>query len=538
MERWRPSIARSPREERLLKLAGRSRKLLVFLREHRHELFDAAFQDELESMYRDNGQGEEPQPPAMLCMALLLQAYLQVSDAEAVRLSVSDRCWQLVLGTLDLEEGKPVFSQGGLQQFRERLIRHDMDRRLLERTVELAKKTKGFDWKKTPKSLRLGVDSRPLEGAGRVEDTINLLGHAGRKVAECAALALGTDVEEVCQQADVPLLMASSIKAGLDIDWSEEDAKSEALTRLCRQLDRLMAWVTRHASKVEDAPLTRYIEALAQVRAQDVEPRPDGGVQVRQGVAADRRISIEDPDMRHGRKSKSKRFNGYKQHIGTDLDSELVLTCAVTPANRPEEEAAPALRDDLARLHLIPGELFIDRAYVNSVLTEAVAKGGGRVVCKPWRGAGAKPGLFGKRDFKVNIRDGTITCPAGEVEHFSPGEVVHFDPEACGPCPLRANCTQAATGKGRSITMGDDERLQQKLRALQHSRAGREALRERVGVEHRLAHLANRQGPKARYRGTRNNTFDLRRLAAVQNLETISRRSSDAATALHLPRAA
>ena len=71
-------------------------------------------------------------------------------------------------------------------------------------------------------------------------------------MAECVALALDTDVEEVCQQADVPLLMASSIKAGLDINWSEEDAKSDALTRLCRQLDRLMAWVQRHASKVKD----------------------------------------------------------------------------------------------------------------------------------------------------------------------------------------------------------------------------------------------------------------------------------------------
>jgi hypothetical protein len=507
-----------------MELAGKSRKLFVFLREHRHEVFDDAFQDELEAMYRQTGQGQAPQPPALMCMGLLLQAYLQTSDAEAVRLSASDRCWRMVLGTLDGDEDEPAFSQGGLQQFRDRLIASEMDRRLLERTVEVAKQSKGFDGKKTPKSLRVGVDSRPLEGAGRVEDTINLLGHAGRKIAECIALSLGTDVEEVCQQADVPLLMASSIKAGLDIDWSAPDAKVSALNRLCRQLDRLTAWVARQPATCIDAPLTRYIEALAQVREQDLEPRPEGGVQIRQGVAADRRISLEDADMRHGRKSKSKRFNGYKQHISTDLDTELVLACAVTPANRPEEEATSALRADMARLELFPEVLLIDRAYLNSELTEAVAQQGGLIVCKPWRGAGAKPGLFGKRDFKVNVRDETITCPAGEVEHFEPGAVVHFDPEACGPCPLRANCTQASSGKGRSVTMGDDERLQKKLRKLQRTRGGRETLRERVGVEHRLAHLANRQGPKARYRGTRRNTFDLRRLSAIQNLESIARR--------------
>ncbi len=523
MARWNPTVKCSEREQRLLKLAGKSRKLFVFLRQHRHVLFDDGFQAELEAMYRQTGQGEVPRPPALMCMGLLLQAYLQTSDAEAVCLSATDRRWRMVLGTMDEDEDEPAFSQGGLQQFRERLIASEMDRRLLERTVEVAKETKAFDSKKIPKTLRVGVDSRPLEGAGRVEDTINLLGHAGRKIAECIALTLGTDVEEVCQQANVPLLMASSIKAGLDIDWSAEDAKGDALNRLCRQLDRLMAWVAKQPQECVDAPLTRYIEALTQVREQDLEPRAEGGVQIRQGVAADRRISIEDPDMRHGRKSKSKRFNGYKQHLGTDLDSELILACAVTPANRPEEEATAALTEDMARLNVFPDVLLIDRAYLNSEITEAVAVGGGLIVCKPWRGAGVKPGLFGKRDFKVNIRDGTITCPAGEVEAFEPGAVVHFDPEACGPCPLRANCTQAASGKGRTVTMGDNERLQKKLRSLQQTRAGRETLRERVSVEHQLAHLANRQGPKARYRGTRRNTFDLRRLSAVQNLESIAR---------------
>jgi hypothetical protein len=523
MERWKPTVAQSGYEQRLLKLAGKSRKLFVFMREHRHELFDDAFQAELEEMYRQTGQGQLPRPPAMMCMGLLLQAYLQTSDAEAVRLSATDRCWQAVLGTIEEDDVRPAFSQGGLQQFRERLIATEMDRRLLERTVELAKKTKGFDWKKTPKTLRVGVDSRPLEGAGRVEDTINLLGHAGRKIAESVALVLGTNVEEVCQQADVPLLTASSIKAALDIDWSAPDAKVDALNRLCRQLDRLMAWVMKHAGSCADAPLTRYIEALKQVREQDLEPREGGGVQILQGVAADRRVSIEDADMRHGRKSKSKRFNGYKQHVSTDIDSELVLGCAVTPANRPEEEATAALQEDLARQELFPSVLLIDRAYLNSVLTQDVLASGGDVVCRPWRGAGAKPELFGKRDFKVNARDSTITCPAGEVEPFEPGAVVHFDPEACGPCKLRSSCTQAATGKGRSVTMGDNEPLQKRLRLRLQSRAGRAELRERVDVEHRLAHLANRQGPKARYMGTRRNVFDLRRLSAVQNLEVIAR---------------
>lgn len=79
------------------------------------------------------------------------------------------------------------------------------------------------------------------------------------------------------------------------------------------------------------------------------------------------------------------------------------------------------------------------------------------------------------------------------------------------------------------MTMSHDEQLQKKLRLGVRTRAGRAELRERVGVEHRLAHLANRQGPKARYLGTRRNLFDLRRLSTVQNLEVIARRMHDQA---------
>jgi hypothetical protein len=118
------------------------------------------------------------------------------------------------------------------------------------------------------------------------------------------------------------------------------------------------------------------------VHGQDLEPRPEGGVQIRRGVAADRRISIEDQDMRHGRKSKSKCFNGYKQHVGTDLDSELVIACAITPANRPEEEATEHLQEDMARQELFPDELLIDRAYINSDLAEDVHASGGKVICR------------------------------------------------------------------------------------------------------------------------------------------------------------
>jgi len=505
-----------------MKRLGRTRKLFAFLRAHRHALFDEAFQTELAAVYRDSGAGRDPLPPALLAMAVLLQGYVGASDAEAVELTVVDLRWQLVLGRLGATA--PAFAQGTLQGFRERLIRTGLDVRLLERTVELARTTGAFDPKQLRTALRVAIDSAPLEGAGRVEDTVNLLAHAARKVVACVAALLERSPDQVCRAAGIPVLLAPSVKKALDVEWSVPAQKTAALNRLVQQVSALQRWIARELAAARRAPpLREHLETLAQVLAQDLEPDPTGGVRRREGVAADRRVSIEDAEMRHGRKSKTKRFNGYKRHLATDLDSDLILAAACTAANRPEDTAVPALQADLARQHLGMAELHIDRAYINSPLVDAVLGRGGVVRCKPWVSHGGRPGTFLKTAFDIDVRAMTITCPAGETQRFRPGQIVEFDPAGCGRCALRAQCTMAAPGAGRTVTMAVNELLQVRLRREMATSRGRARLRERVAVEHRLAHLVQRQGRRARYRGVRKNTFDVRRAAALQNLETIQR---------------
>lgn len=481
-------------------------------------------------MYRETGAGKEPIAPALLAMVVLLQGYHGISDAESVEMTVVDLRWQLVLDLLGTTQ--PPFSQGALSDFRARLIRNDMDRRLLERTVELAKRTKAFDWKHLPKDLRIAVDSMPLEGAGRVEDTINLLAHAARKIVMCAARLLESKPDVVASASGIPLLVGErSVKAALDVEWSKPDEKLRALRTLVEQIDALEAWIEENfPDMIDQPPLSEHLATLRQLREQDLEPDPSGGgPRIRQGVATDRRISVEDGEMRHGRKSKSKRFNGYKRHIAADLDTELILACTVTPANRPEEEATMILGEDIAQLpeRNDIGELHVDRGYIGSVLVQGVLDGGNDVLCKPWVARNGK--LFPKSAFHFDMRARTITCPAGQVERFEPGSTVDFDPEACARCPLRARCTMASPATGRSISVAEDEFLQHRLRKLTASPRGRTRLRERVPVEHRLAHLGRKQGRRARYLGVRKNTFDVRRAAAVVNLETIHRRVLDMA---------
>jgi NAD-dependent dihydropyrimidine dehydrogenase PreA subunit len=327
----------------------------------------------------------------------------------------------------------------------------------------------------------------------------------------------------------VPLLLAPSIKAGLDIDWSDARQKITAIEIIERQVSALQRWVERNIDRCDSEPLRPYLEAIATVREQDLEPTNRGTVAIRQGVAVERRISIEDAEMRHGRKSSSKRFDGYKEHIARDLDVPAIIACAVTPANRPEQEGAAPIVEDIECQGFTIGEVHVDRAYIKSPLIAKTLERGGAVFAKPWGQPALRPGLFSKADFRINLKAQTITCPAGQVVPIELGTPVNFDPEACNGCRLRAQCTQAAIGRGRSVYIAEDEALQKKLRGLQASPSGRQSLRERVAVEHSLAHIAARKGPKARYTGVRRNLFDLRRASAIQNLEALHRIHREAA---------
>src|SRR5271165_1538661 len=508
---WRPPAEPSPAELAVIKAVRRA-KLFVFLRLHRGELFDEQFQAELAQAYVDSPKGQPPVPPARLALATILQAYTGVSDDEVIEATVMDRRWQLVLDCMDAEE--PPFSKGTLVGFRKRLIERDLDRRLVERTVELAAATGGFG----ARALRAALDSSPLWGAGRVEDTFNLMGHALRKALGVIAVlqgrgqAAGTAV--VAAQARAPELAASSLKAALDADWDDPAARDEALARVLGLLDQVGTFV---AGQAGDAAAVA-VAAARQVRDQDVDLAGSAPA-LRRGVARDRRISVEDSQMRHGRKSRSVLFDGYKRHVLRDLDTGLVPAVGVTPANAPEASVTEAIAADLDAAGFTLSELHIDRAYLSSALVRD--RGPDLVIfCKAWRVRNTG-GRFAKDQFSLDFAAGQLTCPAGVTMPFEPGRTVRFPAGTCAGCPLRARCTTSS--RGRSVSIHPDEALLAELRQRQHTPEGRAKLRERVQVEHTLAHVGHWQGRRARYRGTRKNLLDLRRVAVVHNLHVIAR---------------
>jgi Transposase domain (DUF772) len=239
---WRPPVEPSPAGQTVMRLVRRA-KLFVWLREHRHELFDDGFQAELAAAWKQSPKGQPPVAPAQLGLATIRQAYTGASDDEVVEATVMDRRWQLVLDCLDAE--RAPFAKGTLVGFRARLIAHQLDRRLVERTIELARTSGGFG----ARALRAALDASPLWGAGRVEDTINLLGHALRKALGVIARQQGRGlswrkgITAVADQAGVPLLGGPSVKAALDRDWDDPVARDQALGVVLETLERVEGFV-------------------------------------------------------------------------------------------------------------------------------------------------------------------------------------------------------------------------------------------------------------------------------------------------------
>src|SRR5258708_953677 len=394
-----------------------------------------------------------------------------------------ERSWQLVLDCVDTEEAP--FSKGTLVAFRQRLIEGQMDRRLIERTIEIANQSQAFG----SRPLRAALDSSPLWGAGRVEDTYNLVGHALKKVMRVVADQQGREPAEVAREAGAELVCGTSLKAALDRDWDQQLQKDEALTLVLQVLQTVETWVQTLTEPEEKAAAQQVLKIAEQVQEQDVHIDEKGKASLIKGVAKDRRISVEDSEMRHGRKSRSVRVDGYKRHVLHDLDSGLIRAVGITPANIAEASVTKAISEDLEQQDVCLKELHIDLAYLSSHL---VRERGDEleVYCKAWPVRQGK--RFSKQTFTLDWERQIIRCPASQEMPFVPGGVVHFPEETCAKCPLQTQCT--ASAKGGSVRIHRDEALFIEFRQRQQTPEGRHKLPERVAVEHTLAQIGQWHG--------------------------------------------
>lgn len=505
-----------------LDFVGRT-SFYAFLASQRGQLFhDEAFV----GLYHPTW-GRPSVPPSLLAVALILQTYDGVSDDEARRRATYDLQWKVALG---IELDARPFAKSTLQEFRAQLILHEEQGAIFKRSLELAKKRGHF---KGERKLKLALDTTNILGQGAVKDTYNLLAdgivlvlralseQAGARLAEYAvARGYGRYVE------------GPSLKGQAEFDWQDARARRRFLAGIVADADRLLEEVRQTRGQLgPDSPADqRLAEAaglLSRVLGQDIERYADGP-ELRDGVAKDRMPSVHDPEMRHGRKSKAKRFDGHKLQLAVDTESQLITDLAVVAGNAPDREQALSV---VAESEALTGcqveEVLGDTAYGDGATRQQFALAGRRLIAK------APPvsnqGRFPKTAFEIDLQAQSCRCPAGQVsQDLRPraggGGVFRFDASACAACPLRAQCVRGRGG--RSVQLHPQEALLQEARRSQQSPAFRLALVLRQVAEHRLARLVQLGIRQARYRGTAKTLFQAFMAATVANLTLLASSSS------------
>ena len=458
----------------------------------------------------DNGR--DSVPPSLVATALLLQAYDKVSDAEAKQRADFDIRWKVALG-IEVED-RP-FAKSTLQLFRAQLILHDRVRAVFQRSLQFARQTGYLKGRR----MKVAVDTTYILGRGAVKDTYNLLADGIVQVVRALSDLDGTRPEEWALRHGLELYFGSSVKGEAEIDWDNQKERQALLQKIVADADLVLELARQVQGQFpEESPQRQGIveaaELLGQLLLQDVERQEDGPA-LKDGVSRDRIPSVHDPEMRHGRKSSSKRFDGHKAAVVVDTDSQLV--------EQSEENTGIAVEETIG-----------DAAYGDGGTRQAFADAGRTLIAKvPGR---PNKACFPKEDFQIDLEAGTCTCPAGNVTHtlrtFGTrtnrlgrtylARSFQFDPAVCGVCPLRSQCVAARYGAGRTVALHPQEALLQQARDFQRSEGFAEYRRLRQAAEHRLARLVQLGVRQSRYFGRAKTRFQLLMAATVANLTLVA----------------
>lgn len=468
-----------------------------------HQLFaDEDFQG---AYCADNGRPSCP--PSVLATARLLQHYEGVSDAEVVERCKYDLRWKVALD-LDLASIEAPFVKSTFQAFRVRLTLHAQEGLVFERSVKAAREAG-----RLPARLRVALDSSPVRGRGAVKDTFNLLSDAIVAVIRAIAAKRETAPEEIAREARVERHIAcSSIKGSELVDWHDEQAVGGFLDGLLRDCEHVVA-LARDAECASDE-----VTLLRKVVEQDIEPKtPEGPPRIKQGVEPDRTVSVHDPEMRHGRKSSGKVYNGHKAHIAVEVTSGVITAVEVTEPAEADGARVESLIEQTRQTTDLPVEQALgDTAYSTR---NAMAEADRAEVELLTKMPSPPRGRHGPGAFRVSEDGTTAECPAGipssKVKRRGDGHLHEWSPESCGACPLKAGCTQAAR---RTLAVPPDFHERRERERYASSEEGRLLLRQRVVVEHRIGRMKNLGAGAARYFGRAKTLAEWYWSAAVANL--------------------
>ncbi len=527
------------------------------------------------SLYKDSPKGRPSIPPSMVVLAMLLEYHDDCSDFEAEQRMRFDLRWKHALG-MGLEDGG--FDATVLCRFRRKLLDHGLERSLFERLVNAAREA-GL----IAKNAAQLIDSSHVLGAAGARDTYTLIRGAVRKLLR----SLGYAPARRAELGDrLWWYIDPAAPEKPEIDWSGPEERAAHLKGIVSDAREALSLVEGAEGSVSPAS-SEAAALLEKIVSDDVEEGPppppkrkgrppnkkdeqaerpasgerdaspadngDNGPRLRRGVAKDRVLSVVDPGMRVGHKSKRQAWAGYKVHIVEEPESELITEVGARPANEYDADAAPdLLRRQKESVGLRPKELLCDGAYGSADVRAELKKLGVEVVAKLRPLTDSKH--FRKDEFSVDLRanggEGSVTCPVGVTTtdfrmardgHYRPVKLFRFPREVCGGCDLKELCLGGPGGKaknpvrlppGRQVQMHYHEEVLQRARAEQRTaeqkKALRERLRPRAKVERKISEVLRLHGlRRGRYFGEQKTDLQAVMTASMVNAKRLFTLSED-----------
>ena len=266
--------------------------------------------------------------------------------------------------------------------------------------------------------LKVILDTTDILGRGAVKDTYNLLGDGIQQLCRALAQDKEQKLEGWVQEHEFQRYFGSSLKGEAPVDWDDEQSRRNFLQGIVLDAQRLMRLAQElRATLAEDHPhreqLAQAGQLLEQLLEQDVE-FPEGQAKLKEGVSRDRVVSVHDPEMRHGRKSSSKRFDGHKAAVAVDAESQLITDVEVLAGNAWDGSDALALTEGSETNTGLPvDETVGDCAYGEGSIRQEFADEQRKLIAKV-PNTGRKDQIH-KSEFRIDQEALTCTCPAGHT---------------------------------------------------------------------------------------------------------------------------
>jgi transposase len=490
-------------------------------------------------LYKDSPKGRPSIPPSMVVLAMLLEYHDDCSDAEAEQRMRFDLRWKHALGIGLEDEG---FDATVLCRFRRKLLECGLERALFERLVNAAREA-GLLSKNAAQLL----DSSHILGAAGARDTYALIRGGIRKLLRTLGY---TAVRKAELGERLWWYIDPDSPEKPDIDWSDAEIRAAHLKEVVE--DARAALSLAEPTSATTSAASEAAALLSKIVSDDVEEGPpppkgpkrkgrppkkekergrlepqkrdssspeDRAPRVRRSVAKDRILSVVDPQMRVGHKSKRQSWAGYKVHITEEHESELITSVEVRPANEYDAEAALGLIEGQREsLGLVPEELLCDGAYGSADVRADLGELGVEVVAKLRPLTDGKH--FRKDEFEIDLLandgKGSVTCPAGVTTtdfrmardgKYRPVKLFRFPREVCQRCELRERCLGGPNGRvkrpvrqppGRQVQLHYHEEVLQQARAEQRTPEQKKALHEklkpRAKVERKISEVLKLHG--------------------------------------------